>query len=695
MREVRAAGGGAARGWLAAGGARASAVGAARLTALAFLAARRVARAAAFAVGVGLWALPVLAQESDTLKVGSITLHRCETVAPWCATLARPLDPSGAIPGTIPIYIEFWPHTEPGKALGTLVATEGGPGFPATESRDEYLELFQPLRGKRDVLIMDNRGTGRSGAIDCRPLQTEPTLTEANIGRCGRSLGAKAPLYSATLATDDLAAILDALQSGPVDLYGDSYGTFFEQLFAVRHGQKLRSVILDGAFPLDGVDYAWYPNYAPAMRAKFNTSCDRSDGCSRLMGSSLEHIAPALQSLRRNPVAAKARDGDGRLRSFTANATQLAIVMFGSAPAYATVRETDAAARAYVAGDRAPLFRLMAETQVGVDSRDDTQSPAKYSAGLAAAVNCEDAPQIFDMSLEPSERVANRDRVIAERKRSAPDTYAPFTLDEYRAMPLDYAFIDQCASWPAVDAKRLAATVKVRSSAYPDIPALVISGDLDNMTPAADGTLVAKKFPHGRELIVPNGFHVNALSHGGLAHPRSQCPAQIARHFIETLEVGDPKCLEALPEVRVLPAFARQVHELEPARPLQGNEAARGQLQIVTGAVLTVGDAIARIDSNSTGKAVGLRGGTIEIASGPEGHKLVLHEVLWTNDLRVSGTVLTPGQGGPGTADVTVAGPDGTNGTLKVHWMEGTAKARAQVHGLFGKVAVVAELAAP
>jgi hypothetical protein len=161
------------------------------------------------------------------------------------------------------------------------------------------------------------------------------------------------------------------------------------------------------------------------------------------------------------------------------------------------------------------------------------------------------------------------------------------------------------------------------------------------------------------------------------------------------LDVGDAKCLESLPEVRVLPAFAQQVHELEPARAMPGNEAPRGQLQIVTGAVFTIGDAIARIDSNTTGKTVGLRGGTIEITSVADGHRLVMRDVLWTNDLRVSGAVLSPGQGGEGAADVVVAGPDGMTGTLKVRWLEGTAKARARIHGTFGKAAVVAETPAP
>ncbi|MGG2357487.1 hypothetical protein, partial [Salmonella enterica] len=76
----------------------------------------------------------------------------------------------------------------------------------------------------------------------------------------------------------------------------------------------------------------------------------------------------------------------------------------------------------------------------------------------------------------------------------APGSYAPFTIDEYRGMPLDYSFIDQCARWPAIDPQRRDAMAKLRAARYPDVPALIISGDLDNMTPVADGTLVAKRF---------------------------------------------------------------------------------------------------------------------------------------------------------------------------------------------------------
>src|SRR5579864_2492007 len=87
-----------------------------------------------------------------TLTVGRLTLHRCATPAPWCGTLQRPLDPSGAIGGSITIYFEYYPHTGSGATAGTLVPAEGGPGYPSTESRADYLALYAPLRATHDVL---------------------------------------------------------------------------------------------------------------------------------------------------------------------------------------------------------------------------------------------------------------------------------------------------------------------------------------------------------------------------------------------------------------------------------------------------------------------------------------------------------------------------------------------------------------
>ena len=634
-----------------------------------------------------LTAPPALA-DGATLQVGRLTLHRCETAAPWCAFLERPLDPGGAVAGTIPIYFEYYPHTASGPAAGTLVATEGGPGYPATESRDDYLSLYAPLRPHYDVIIMDNRGTGRSGAIDCRQLQNAPALTERDVGACGRSLGSAAPFYRTAFASDDLAAILEALGAGPVGLYGNSYGTYFAQVFALRHRELVRALVLDGADPLDGPDFPWYPHYAPAMRAKFNLACQRDPACSALPGSSLEHIAPALGKLRSAPFAADVRYGDGRTWRVTADASALAIVMFGGSPAFATVRELDAAARAFTAGDSLPMLRLMAETASSVDSRDPTHAAVSFSAGLAAAVACQDPPQIFDMHLPVAQRITARDRLIAERERDAPATYGPFTLAEYRRIPLDYAFIDECVEWPPPPALP-PSPLSFPATSYPDVPVLVISGELDNMTSVADGDVAAGHFPHARHVVIANSFHVNALPHA-----RSDCAAVLVRRFMQTLATGDESCAAAVPAVRLVPRFARAAHELVPARASAGNRAGEEALRVVSAALLTAEDVIARAVEHGAGPGTGLRGGTYAAAAAGEGYRLTLADIRWTEDVAVSGRIEAPRRSGVVRAQLELRSPAG-GGSLGLEWPEGVSGARATARGSLGGVPVVAEAPAP
>jgi pimeloyl-ACP methyl ester carboxylesterase len=624
-----------------------------------------------------------------TLRRGSVSLRRCVPRRAYCARLSRPLDPAGEVSGSLPIYFEFYPHTAAGPAVGTLVATEGGPGYPATGSRDDYLSLFAPLMSDHDVLIMDNRGTGLSGALDCPGLQSADHWTVALIAACGASLGDRAPLYGTDYAADDLAAILTALGVAQIDLYGDSYGTYFEQAFAVRHPQLLRSVILDGAYPLTGPDYAWYPTYAPAMRDKFNLACARSAPCAALPGSSMDHLQPALTELRAAPFDAAARDVDGGQRLFRADAPHLAIVLFGGAPALTSLREADAAARAFESGDRAPLLRLMAETAAAVDSRDPAHEITKWSAGLAAAVMCQDPPQIFDMRLPPAERALDRDRALEDRRRRLPETYAPFTIDEYRAMPLDYSFLDECVGWPVASAHHPASQVG-SGVRYPPVPALILSGEFDAITTPADGAAVAGLFGQGTQVRIANSFHVNALPRA-----RSACAAQIARRFIRTLEVGDTGCAAQVPPLRLVGAFARQSNELPPASALAGNAASVRDLSRVAAAVLTAGDVLVRALENSSGRGAGLRGGTFRIRRDARGLHASLEEVRWTEDVAVSGTVdAPPGRDGPVRSVLEVAA-DGERGRLVATWPMMAAGSPARISGTMGGAAVRAQTPAP
>ncbi|MFY9511625.1 MAG: alpha/beta fold hydrolase, partial [Rubrivivax sp.] len=469
-------------------------------------------------------------------------------------TLLRALDPSGAVPGSVSVHYLFYPQRNPSLPnAGTIVASEGGPGYPSTASRAGYLALFEPLREDRHLLLVDQRGTGRSAAIHCPALQADAFYTSASVAACGAQLGASAALFGTALAADDLAAVLDVLQIGQVDLYGDSYGTFFAQAFAGRHPQRLRSVVLDAAYAVTGAD-PWYPEAAAQARWAFDSVCAQNPACAALPGPSTGRIAALLDSLRAQPVSGMAPDGNGTLQPVTADARGLAYVMFSNASGPVVYRELDAAARAWAQGDTAPLLRLVAENQTLAVSGG---GPARqFSAGLFAAVSCADYPQIFRMGDPPAVRQQQAAAAIAAKQASEPAVFAPFTIDEFLAMPQDYSVLNLCLPWPVPAAAFPPGQPVPPGTRFADVPVLVLSGELDSLTPPAQGAQAAALFPQARQVLLKNSFHVTAL------WDQDACASTLVRRFVQTLSPGDTACAAAVPAYALVPAFARRTAEM-------------------------------------------------------------------------------------------------------------------------------------
>jgi hypothetical protein len=226
---------------------------------------------------------------------------------------------------------------------------------------------------------------------------------------------------------------------------------------------------------------------------------------------------------------------------------------------------------------------------------------------------------------------------------------------------------------------------------YPDVPALVISGELDNMTTVADGAAVAGAFRRGVQVRIFNSFHVNALPHA-----RSPCAAEIVRRFVRTLATGSIACASRVPPVRLVQRFAALSTELEPAVGLTGSAARRKDLQLVAAAVLTAGDVLARVDSNSSGHGAGLRGGAFRlIRSGARIH-VSLDRVRWVNDLGVTGTIdQVRRRNGVVRATLLVSPVDGKGGRLTLTWPNGANGASVRIKGTVGGASVVAQCPAP
>ena len=629
---------------------------------------------------------------SESLKVGSLTLRSCKAGLAYCGSIQRALDPSGQFPREIKISFEFYPHTDNSQSpLEPIVATEGGPGYATTGTAPYYLDLFAPLRDRRDMLFVDNRGTGKSQALLCPLLQKEPNPRPNGVYDCGRQLGDAAYLYGSGLAADDLAGLLDALNIPVINLYGDSYGTWFSQTFAGRHPERLRSVILDSAYPVEGQS-PWYPEIAITARFAFDAVCKRSPACSSLPGSSLRRIRMLVDSLRTNPFTGYAHDGEGVLRRVEANATTLAYLMVSNITQSVVYRELDPAARSYLEdGNPAPLLRLLAENYFVSESGGEANSYREYSQAIFVAVSCTDYPQIYDMNLGLAKRRSQRDQAITEEEQNHPKIFDPFTISEFDAIPLDTSVLDLCLSWPppVVTAYPPGHGVPPHAQ-FTKAPVLVLSGDLDSLTPALQGKHAAKLFENGRQIIVPNSFHVTATGDEDI------CASVIAQNFVLNLDPGDTSCIDHIAEVHLIPAFYSKAADVPPALAASGNQGTEADLHVAAAAAYTVGDVLARWWVNYTGDGVGLIGGHFHYRSPSDLTYFTMSGIKWVNDVEVSGTMKSA-YTDPGniTVHISLAGAGTEPGALTISWQSRVPLAQASIKGTIGKRKIAATMYAP
>ncbi|HET9019101.1 MAG TPA: alpha/beta fold hydrolase, partial [Acetobacteraceae bacterium] len=623
-------------------------------------------------------------------RVGRLTLHPCGDLGALCGRLERPLDPRAPEGRRIGIGFEYYRHRDRSRpALGLIVGAEGGPGYATTEARANYLTLFWPLMDRRDLLLMDNRGTGTSGAIDCRALQEARGQTVAAVGACGRSLGAAAALYGTGLAADDLAALLDALGAGQVDLYGDSYGTFFAQVFAGRHPDRLRSLVLDGAYPVIGED-PFYGAAGAAVRRTLDAACRRAPVCRTLPGTALERIGRLLDRLRAHPITAATQDIDGTKMTVTLDPPAIGNVLYDGTSGSLNLREIDAAARALLdADDPVPLLRLVAENIRTEGDGMPAGPPATYSRGLNAAVSCMDYPQLYDMTAPAAARRAQAASRIAAKQAADPGVYAPLTIADWQRLPLDISVLAQCENWPLPAPPYPPGRPVPPGAAYPAVPALVISGEMDILTTPEEGGIVARQFPAARRVVLANSFHVDAIG------DTDDCASAIVRRFVASGgDPGDTACAAGIRPLRLPPGFPRHAGDMAPATPLPGNAASAAGRALAAAAVQTAGDALARwwlTDSSMPG----LRGGKFSVAIDGDEVMVTLQALRWTEDLAVSGRVAWNQATGAVQARLRLSAADGRGGEVQARWNDRATDARATLSGSIGGDALAAETDAP
>ncbi|MBS0377504.1 MAG: alpha/beta fold hydrolase [Proteobacteria bacterium] len=469
-----------------------------------------------------------------TLQVGTVLLTRCDPgQGGYCGSIERPLDPTNPDSELITVGFEFYPHTDTSHpSVGTLLPQEGGPGYSTTGSGDFYLSIFGPLRKTRDVVIIDKRGTGTSDALDCPQLQAGTGDFQKAVAACARQLGANAYQYGTVLAAGDVAAVLDALGIGQVDFYGDSYGTFFGQVFAALYPQRLRSIVLDSAYPVRPPD-VWFGTDWKTAWAGIDLSCSRSLSCSNLGGSASGRVRSLIAQIRQTPIQGTAPDANGTATAITLDAPTLLYTLDTAGYGPVIYRDLDAATRAWQQhGDPLPLLRLAAEAETA-----EVDAPADFSDALYTAVSCQDYPLLYDLRASKAQRTLQYQDALEDTSLKRPDLFAPFSFAEGMASQAYITPLDTCLNWPRPPAAVVPGQPLPPAVSFPSVPTLVLSGDLDSVTSPEDAAETTQQFPDAVHLIIPNLPHVTAGSDD------LGCVTRILRTFVRTLTPGDTSCI--------------------------------------------------------------------------------------------------------------------------------------------------------
>ena len=201
-----------------------------------------------------------------------------------CLSVPVPLDYAKPAAGGLKIHVTVAPAFREGARADPLFVLAGGPGQAGSEVIRMLTTAFRRVRATRDIVFIDQRGTGLSGKLDCESRPEHETMSdaqlEAEIHRCIKASRAPFAAYTTAAAARDLEEVRRALGYGKVNLFGGSYGTRLGQAYARAYPASVRSLILDGVAAPEQVIPAAGRDGQAALDKLFE-QCANDTGCSK------------------------------------------------------------------------------------------------------------------------------------------------------------------------------------------------------------------------------------------------------------------------------------------------------------------------------------------------------------------------------------------------------------------------------
>lgn len=446
--------------------------------------------------------------------LGALAFAPCElgernsaaTTAAYCAPFQVPEDWDQPAGRRINLNLALVRSTSAVAERDLVVLLAGGPGQAATAVYPQAAAGFAPLLEHRNVLLLDQRGTGGSHPLKCQETTTADDAASLDLDLAKVREQTRACLdvvsrdadpaqYTTSVALRDLEAVRQALGAPQFDLVGVSYGTRVAQQYLRRYPDAVRSVVLDSAVPNQlvlGSEFAI--DLDAALKAQF-AECTRTPACAKAFGdpyASLYRLRDALAAHAPTVTFRNPRSNMQESKPLDAQTFASVVRMF----AYSS--ETSAllplAIDRALHGDYAPL---LGQASLLNDELSDLSG-----SGMQLSVICaEDAD------------------VLAERPQDAHlilgDTFAKV----WRA---------QCAIWP-----HGSRPADFHAPIASDKPVLILSGQFDPVTPPRYAEEIVKGLPNGRVLVAKGQGH-SVMGRG--------CFPKLVKRFVEKL---DPKKLDA------------------------------------------------------------------------------------------------------------------------------------------------------
>lgn len=379
----------------------------------------------------------------------------------------------------------------------------GGPGSASSEDARGIAQAFAKIREHRDLVFVDQRGTGQSHPLDCTFYDPknpqsyfEYFFPLEDVRKCRADLETKADLklYTTTIAMDDIDEVRAALGYDKINLFGASYGTRAAMVYLRQHPKHVRTVMLQGVSPTNMHLPGDYPQQTERALQGVLAECAADEACNKAFPNIKSEAKAVLQQLIKGPQDVEfqvqgvpAPIKVAMSRNLAAEAIRYMLYNPGGASRVPLVLHQAAQGNFAPLAQMALRFRRML---VGTGSN-----------GMYLTITCaEDIPWVK--------------RSEGESERFAQNTF----LGDYRLQQQREA----CALWPraTVDSDYFK---PVRS----DVPVLILTGEWDPVTPPSNGDFVARTFTNSVHVVVPHGAH----GLGGLEG--MDCVDRLTTEFVE------------------------------------------------------------------------------------------------------------------------------------------------------------------